>query len=74
LYLFIRRALKQILEIKETYHFVKYIQNYIQHPTVKFNFICREIIAGHDVDFDATDHLPVTYSAFVKYLKKIRIY
>jgi len=74
LYLFIRRALKQIVEIIETYHFVSYIHNYIQHPTVKFSFICRVIIAGHDVYFDATDHLPITYSVFVKYLEKIRIH
>jgi len=41
--------------------------------TILYNFICREITAEHNVDFDATDHLPVTYSAFVKYLVKMRI-
>jgi hypothetical protein len=73
LYLYIRRVIKQIVEIIETCHFVNNKHDFIQHPAVKFNFARREIIAEHDVDFDATGHLPITYSALVKYLKKMRI-
>jgi len=41
LYLFIRRAIKQIVVIIEAYNFVKNIQNFIQHPAVKVNSIRR---------------------------------
>jgi len=30
---------KQVVVIIETYHFVNYIQNYIQHPAVKIKSI-----------------------------------
>jgi hypothetical protein len=43
LYLSIRRAMKEIVVIIEAYQFVNYsyIQNFIQHPAVQFNSICR---------------------------------
>jgi hypothetical protein len=40
LYLFIRRALKQTVVTTDVYHFVKHVQNFIQHPAVKVNSIC----------------------------------
>jgi len=40
LYLFIRKVIKQIVLIIERYHFVSYVQNFIQHPAVKVNSIC----------------------------------
>jgi hypothetical protein len=42
-YLFIK-VIKQMIEITEAYHFVNYIQNFIQHPAVNINSICR----GHN--------------------------
>jgi len=41
LYLPIRGAIKEIVEVIEAYYFAKYIQDFIQHPTVKVNSICR---------------------------------
>ena len=42
MHLFIRRVTKQFVVIIEAYHFVSYIQNYIQHAAVKVHFLCRE--------------------------------
>jgi len=66
-YLFIRGVLKQIDVIIEAYPFVNYIQNFIQHPAVKWTPYAEEIIGG---DFDATSQLLIIYSAFVIYIKK----
>jgi len=41
LYLFMRRVLKQIVVIIEHITFVNYIQNFIQHPAIRVNSICR---------------------------------
>jgi hypothetical protein len=41
LYLFIRRVIKKTAVIIKAYHFVNYIQNSIQQPSVKVNSICR---------------------------------
>jgi hypothetical protein len=40
-YLFMRRAIQQILVIIEAHHFVNYVQIIIQHPAIKLNSICR---------------------------------
>jgi hypothetical protein len=40
LYLSVRRAIKHILVIIGAYYFASYVQNFIQHPAVKINFIC----------------------------------
>jgi len=40
LYLFIRRAIKQIVVIVEVYHFAIYVQSFNQHPAIKVNSIC----------------------------------
>jgi len=41
LYLFIRRVMKQTVEITSAYQFVNYIKNFTHHPAVKVNSICR---------------------------------
>jgi len=41
LYLFKRRAIKQIVEIIGAYHFCNYVQNFIQHSPIKVNAIYR---------------------------------
>jgi len=41
--------MKQIVVIMETYHFFKHIQNFIQHPAVKVNFMCRGNYWGSSV-------------------------
>ena len=41
------------------------IQNFVQHPALKVNSICREY-----VDSDAIGQLLITYSVSVKYLRK----
>jgi hypothetical protein len=38
---FIRRVMKQTVAIILAYQFVNYIQNFIHHPAVKVNSICR---------------------------------
>ena len=40
-YLFIKREMQRIAVIIEAYNFFKYIQNFIQRPAIKVNFICR---------------------------------
>jgi hypothetical protein len=40
-YLSIRRTIKQIAVIIGAYHFANNVQNIIQNPTVKVNFICN---------------------------------
>ena len=55
----------------EAYPFVNYIQNFIQHPVVKVNSICRgNYWMVISVDFDSTGQLLTIYSTFFKYLKK----
>jgi hypothetical protein len=46
LHLFIRKVIQQIVVIIEAYHFVKHVQNCIQHPAVKANSKCRGIYWG----------------------------
>jgi len=41
LYPFIRMMIKQIVVIIEAYHFIRYLQNFIQCPAVKVNSMCR---------------------------------
>jgi len=64
LYLSITMAIKQ-------WHitFANYIQSFIQHPAVKVNSKSK-LMGIISVDFNATSHLLIKYSAFVKYLKK----
>jgi len=40
-YLLIRMVIKQTVVIIQVHHFVNYVRNFIQHPAVKFNFICK---------------------------------
>jgi hypothetical protein len=68
MYLSIRRAMKQILVIVETYHMAKYIQTFIQHPAVKVTFIL--LLGIIIVDFDTTGQLLIIYCALVKYWRK----
>jgi len=49
LYLFIRRAIKQIVLIIEAYHFCLLHTNFIHHPAVKVNSICRGNYWGSSV-------------------------
>jgi hypothetical protein len=48
-YLSIRRAIKQIVEIIKTFTFVNYVQNFIQHSSVKFNSLRRGNYWGSSV-------------------------
>jgi len=41
LYLFLSWSIKQIAVIVKEYSFVNYVQNFIKHPAVKGNSICR---------------------------------
>ena len=41
LYLSIRRAINEFVVIIGTYHFSNYVQNFVQHPAVKINSMCR---------------------------------
>jgi len=41
-------VIKQVVIIIEAYHFVNYVQNFIQHPAVKVNSICRENYWGSE--------------------------
>jgi hypothetical protein len=45
------------------------LQNFIQHPSVKINSTHRKITGDHTVDWDITDQLLITYSAFSKYFR-----
>jgi hypothetical protein len=51
LYLYITRALKQILVVTEACHFAICVQNFIQHPTIKVNSYAEEIIGDHQCGF-----------------------
>jgi hypothetical protein len=51
LYIFIRRAIKQIVVIIEAHNSANYIQNFTQHPTVNGNSICRINYWGSSVWF-----------------------
>ena len=48
---------------------INYIQNFIQHPAVKVNSICRGNYVNC-VNYEATGSLLITYSGFFKYLRK----
>jgi hypothetical protein len=56
-----RRVIKQIVVIIEAYHFANYIQNFIQHSSVKVNSICRVNYWGSSVWISmyrsTTDHI-----------------
>jgi hypothetical protein len=41
LYLSIGRAIKLTVVIIGTCHFANYVQNFIHHPAIKFNSMCR---------------------------------
>jgi hypothetical protein len=73
LYLSIGRVIKQTVIIVDSIIFVSYIQNSNQHHTLKINPIGRGNYWDHLVDFDATDQLMITYSAYVIYLRKMGI-
>jgi hypothetical protein len=45
-YLCIRRAIKHVVVIIEAYHFCQLRSNFIQHPAVKVNPICRRNYLG----------------------------
>jgi hypothetical protein len=49
LYLSVRSVIKQIVVIIEAYHFANYKQNFVQHPAVKVNSICRGNYWGSSV-------------------------
>jgi hypothetical protein len=40
-YVSVRRVIKQIVVAIEAYHFANYVQNFTQHPGVKFHSRCR---------------------------------
>ena len=68
LYLSIRRAIKQTVVIIGAYH---YVQNFIQHPTVKVNSTGKGNYWGSLVwNFNATGQLLIMYFTFIKYLRK----
>jgi hypothetical protein len=64
LYLSITRAIEQ-----RHVTFGNYIQKFIQHPAVKVNSQ-NKLMGIISVDFNATSHLLIKYSAFVKYQRK----
>ena len=65
--LYIRRAIKQSVEIIGAYHFANHIQSSIQHPAVKVNYIVRSNYWGIiNVDLTVTGQLLIIYSAFVQ--------
>ena len=70
LYPCIGRVIKSIVLIIETYHFFQICTNFTQHHSVQVNSICRKLLWIISVDFDTTYQLLISYSAFVKYLKK----
>jgi len=51
LYLYIRRDIKQIVELQRHRHisFVTYVHYFIQHPPVKVNSVCRRNYCGSSV-------------------------
>jgi len=57
----IRRAIKQIVVIIETYHFCQLLTNFIQNSAVKVNPICRRNYGDHQCGFrgnrSTTDHM-----------------
>ena len=58
------------MAILEAYHFVSYVQNFIQHPTIRLTPYAEEIIGDHSVGFDATGQLLIILPELVKYLRK----
>jgi hypothetical protein len=55
----------------KAYPFVHYVQNFIQHPSVKVNSIRRGNYWGIvSLNFDVTVQLLIIYSSFVKYLEE----
>jgi len=61
LYLSIRRVIKQIVVIIGPYHFCQLHKIFVQHPALKVNSICIEIIGDHHCGFlrnrSTTDHI-----------------
>jgi hypothetical protein len=57
---------------RDNFTFVKYIQNFIQHPAVKVNSICTGNYWGLSMWIlkQQVNKLWITYSVFAKYLRK----
>ena len=70
LYLFITRAIQQIVVIMQTYHFCQLHTFFYQTSCCQGELhMQRKLLGIINVDFDTTGQLLVIYFAFIKYLR-----
>jgi len=54
----------------EAYHFVSYVQHFIQHPAISLIPHAEDIFGDHSVGFDAKCQLLIILTELVKYLRQ----
>ena len=74
LYLPVRRAIKQVVVIKEAFYFCQLLRKFYPKSCSQGSlYMQRKLLGIINVDFDATGQLLIIYSAFVKYLREMGI-